>query len=175
MSIEATLEHYGIRSIWHFTDMSNIQSIKNNGLLSLRNLINNKINVACYGANELSHKLDISKGLDQFIHLSLIKDHPIQYIKTKNQEIPNPVWLEIDAKVLFKKKSIFSDTIANKTGAKIYTDINDLARFIDLDVLWSRTDWRDPQIKQRRKQAKYGEIMIKDSIEIQDIIGVYHG
>jgi len=41
VSIQATLEHYGVRSIWHFTDMSNIQSIENNGLLSLRNLINN--------------------------------------------------------------------------------------------------------------------------------------
>jgi len=52
VSIQATLEHYGVRSIWHFIDMSNIQSIENNGLLSLRNLINNKINVVCYGANE---------------------------------------------------------------------------------------------------------------------------
>ena len=175
MDLQATLDHYGIKSIWHFTDLSNIQSIANYGLLSLRNLINRKIEVACYGADELSHRLDISKGLDQFVHLSFIKEHPMQYVKTKNMDIPNPVWLEIDARVLFKKKSIFSDTVANKTGAKIYTDINDLSKYIDLDVLWTRKDWRDPQIQTRRKQAKYGEIMIKDLIEVQDIKGVYRG
>jgi len=59
VSIQATLEHYGVRSIWHFTDISNIQSIENNGLLSLRNLINNKINVACYGQIKLSFRFMI--------------------------------------------------------------------------------------------------------------------
>ncbi len=175
MNLQGTLDYYDIKSIWHFTDLSNIKSITNNGILSLRNLINHKIAVACYGANELSHQLDISKGLDQFVHLSFVKEHPMQYVKTKKMEIPNPVWLEIDAHVLFKKKSIFSDTVANKTDAKIYTDINDLARYIDLDVLWTRTDWKDPEIQKRRRLAKYGEIMIKDAIEVQDIIGVYHG
>lgn len=175
MNIKATLEHYGIKSIWHFTDLSNLESIQKYGVLSLRNIINSKIDVACYGANELSHNLDISKGLDQFVHLSLIPEHPMQYVKRKNGEIPNPVWLEIDASVLFKNKSIFSNQVANKTGAKLYGDINDLAEYIDLDVLWSRTDWRNPQIQQRRKEAKYGEIMIQDKINIQDIIGVYRG
>jgi len=174
MDIQATLKYYGIKSIWHFTDLSNIQSIQKYGVLSLRNLINNKIDVSCYGANELSHRLDISKGLDQFIHLSFVKEHPMQYIKAKNGEIPNPVWLEIDAKILFRNNSIFSDSVANKNGAKIY-DINDLSKYIDLDVLWSRTDWRDPEIQQRRKVAKYGEIMIKDKIDIKSIIRVYHG
>jgi len=175
MNIQATLQHYGIQSIWHFTDMSNLESIKKHGVLSLRNLIHNKIDVASYGANELSHQLDISKGLDQFVHLSFIKEHPMQYSKTKNGEIPNPVWLEIDASVLFKNKSAFSDGVANSNKTTIYGNINDLAKYIDLDVLWSRTDWRDPKIQQRRKYAKYGEIMIQDKIEIKDIVGVYRG
>jgi len=175
MNIQATLQHYGIKSIWHFTDLSNLESIKKYGVLSLRNLINSRINVACYGANELSHNLDIAKGLDQFVHLSFIKEHPMQWVKTRNGEIPNPVWLEIDATVLFKKKSIFSDQVTNKTEAKIYGDINDLVKHIDLDVLWSRTDWSDPKIQQRRKDAKYGEIMIQDKIEIRDILGVHRG
>ncbi|WP_151899697.1 DarT ssDNA thymidine ADP-ribosyltransferase family protein [Sulfurimonas hydrogeniphila] len=175
MNIQATLQNYGIKSIWHFTDLSNLESIKKHGVLSLRNIIHNRIDVACYGANELSHNLDISKGLDQFVHLSFIKEHPMQHVKTQNGDIPNPVWLKIDASVLFRNRSIFSDRIANKTGAKIYGDINDLSKYIDLDVLWSRTDWRDPQIQQRRKNAKYGEIMIQDKIDIKDIVGVYRG
>jgi hypothetical protein len=175
MDIQATLKHYRIKSIWHFTDISNIQSIEKHGILSLRNLINSRIDVACYWANELSHSLDISKGLDLFVHLSFIKEHPMQYVKTKNGDIPNPVWLEIDANVLFKNKSIFSDSVANKNETRIYGNIDDLAKYIDLDVLWSRTNWKDPKIQQRRKDAKYREIMIKNQIEIKDILGVYRG
>ena len=174
MSIQNTLSHYGIKSIWHFTDLSNYESIKKNGVLSLRNIINQKIDVSCFGANSLSHNLDMQKGLDKFVHLSFIKEHPMQYIKTRDGEIPNPIWLEIDASVLFKENAIFSNEVANKHGAKIY-DIDDLKKYMDLDVLWGRTNWRDPEIQQRRKAAKYGEIMIENKIRLEDIIGVSNG
>ena len=174
MSIEKTLNYYGIKSIWHFTDLSNLESIEKNGVLSLRNIIKNKVDVSCYGADDLSHRLDREYGLDKYVHLSFIKEHPMQYVKTRDGNIPNPVWLEIDASVLFKSDSIFSNQVANKTNAKIY-DINELTEHMDLDVLWGRTDWRDPEIQKRRRLAKYGEIMIKDKISIRDIIGVSHG
>ena len=174
MSIQNTLKHYGIKSIWHFTDLSNYESIKRNGVLSLRNIINQKIDVSCFGANELSHNLDMRNGLDKFVHLSFIKEHPMQYVRTRDGDLPNPIWLEIDASVLFKDNTLFSNQVANRKDAKIY-DISDLEKYIDLDVLWGRTNWKDPEIQQRRKVAKYGEIMIKDQIEIEEIIGVSYG
>lgn len=174
MSIKNTLNHYGIKSIWHFTDLSNLESIEKNGVLSLRNIIKNKIAVSCYGADDLSHSLDRRYGLDKYVHLSFIKEHPMQYVKTRDGNIPNPIWIEIDASVLFNSDSIFSNQVANKTNAKVY-DIEDLTEHMDLDVLWGRTDWRDPEIKKRRQSAKYGEIMIKDKISIRDIMGVSDG
>lgn len=174
MNIQETLNHYGIKSIWHFTDLSNYESIKKNGVLSLRNIINQKIDVSCFGANELSHNLDIRNGLDKYVHLSFIKEHPMQYVKTRDGDLPNPIWLEIDASVLFSDDTIFSNQVANKNGAKIH-NINDLEKYIDLDVLWGRTNWRDPEIQQRRKAAKYGEIMIENRISIEDILGVSNG
>ena len=180
MSIKETLNHYGITSIWHFTDLSNLESIKKNGVLSLRNIIENKIDVSCYGANDLSHSLDKKKGLDKYVHLSFIKEHPMQYVKTRDGDIPNPVCLEIDASVLFKSDSQFSNQVANREKAEIY-DIKDLTKYMDLDVLWGRTDWKNPEIKLRRIAAKYGEIMIEDRISIKDIInikditGISHG
>jgi len=174
MSIKKTLKYYGISSIWHFTDLSNLESIEENGVLSLRNLIKKKIDVSCYGADNLSHNLDRRYGLDKYVHLSFIKEHPMQYVKTRDGDIPNPIWLEIDASILFNSDSMFSDQVANKTDAKIY-DIEELAEHIDLDVLWGRTDWKDSKIQQRRRSAKYGEIMIKDEICIRDILGVSNG
>ena len=104
MKLQETLNYYGITSIWHFTDASNLESIKQYGLLSLTFLEQEKIHVHCYGADRLSHNLDINLGLDQFVHLSLIKEHPMQYVKTRAGLIPNPIWLEIDTSVLFENK-----------------------------------------------------------------------
>jgi len=98
----------------------------------------------------------------------------MQYVKKRNEDIPNPVWLEIDASILFSNNNIFSNQVANKTNVRTY-NIEDLAKYIDLDVLWGRTDWRDPDIQKRRKSAKYGEIMIKNKIDIKDIVGVTRG
>jgi hypothetical protein len=174
MSIQQLLNYYGIRSIWHFTDESNLISIEKYGILSLRNIIRQQLEVACYGADQLSHELDTRKGLDQFVHLSFIKEHPMQFVKTRDGLIPNPVWLEIDASVLFNDNTIFSNQVANKTGAQLY-NIRNLADYIDLDVLWGRTDWKNPDIKERRKVAKYGELMIKNQISVNNILGVTHG
>lgn len=104
----------------------------------------------------------------------------MQYVKTRDGDIPNPVCLEIDASVLFKSDSQFSNQVANREKAEIY-DIKDLTKYMDLDVLWGRTDWKNPEIKLRRIAAKYGEIMIEDRISIKDIInikditGISHG
>lgn len=174
MTLQNILNYYGIKSIWHFTDASNLASIEKYGVLSLRNIIKSKIDVSCFGADELSHNLDIRKGLDKYVHLSFIKEHPMQYVKTRDGNIPNPIWLEIDASVLFRDNTIFTSQVANKTGAKVY-NINDLKEYMDIDVLWGRTNWQDPEIKNRRKAAKYGEIMIQDRIGIKDIIGVTNG
>lgn len=174
MNIRDIIEYYNITSVWHFTDRSNWKSIEKYGLLSLEKLTQKNIEVPCYGANELSHALDRVRGLDRYVHLSLIKEHPMQFIKKQNGEIPDPIWLEIDVSVLFEDKTIFSDTVANATGSKIYK-IDDLDNHVDLEVLWSRTDWSDPMIKQRRIIAKKSEIMIANKIDTNLILGVCDG
>jgi len=168
------MNHYNITSIWHFTDKSNLVSIEKYGLLSLEKLTQENIEVSCYGANELSHSLDRAKGLDRYVHLSLIKDHPMQFTKKQNGEIPNPVWLEIDVSVLLEDETFFSNSVANARGSKIY-EIHELNRHVDLDVLWTRTNWFDPEIQYRRRVAKKSEIMVANKIDTNLILGVSHG
>lgn len=174
MNLKEALTYYGKTSVWHFTDKSNLVSIEKYGLLSLDIIIKEDIYVSCYGADELSHKLDRNRGLDKFVHLSLIREHPMQYVKTRDGEIPDPIWLEIDASVLFENQSIFSDRVANSNTAKLY-EINDLDQVIDLEVLWGRTNWSDPIIQERRKIAKKSELMVANRIDINKILGVYNG
>jgi len=166
MNLKKILKDYGITSIWHFTDKSNLDSIKKNGLLSLNLLNQKKIEVSCYGANELSHELDKNLGFDKYIHLSIIKDHPMQYIKKRNGEIPNPIWLEIDISVLFKDTSKCCNQIANSSSAKCY-NIKKIAKVIDLEALLNNPSPRDP--------IKKAEILVLNRIDYSKIKGISNG
>jgi len=170
MTLQKTLEFYNINIIWHFTDNSNYSSIKKHGLLSLNLIEKYDIDVSCFGGNSLSHDLDKRYGLDKYVHLSFIKEHPMCYTKSKNGDIPNPIWIAIDASVLFSKNVYFSTDIANKTGIPRYK-IDQLEQQADIEVLWGKTDWSDSVIKNRRKSAKRGELLIPKMIKPQDILG----
>jgi len=76
MKLKELLIKSGIKDLWHFTDMSNLYSIQKNSLLSLEKIASNKINVTCFGADELSHSLDRASGLDKYVHLAFL---PLSY------------------------------------------------------------------------------------------------
>ena len=113
MNIQEILNRNGITSIWHFTDRSNLESITENGLLSLSNILKQDIYVSRYGASESSHTQDKSKGLDKFVHLSFVKDHPMYHIAKGDGRIIDPVWIEIDTSILTDGNTYFSNMLAN--------------------------------------------------------------
>ena len=166
MNLQETLKHYGITSIWHFTDMSNLASIEKNGLLSLDLLTQQKIDVSCFGGDELSHNLDRKKGLDKFVHLSIIHDHPMQYVKVRDGVIKNPIWLEIDTSVLFENESGCCSELANASSAQCYR-IEDLAKVVDLKTLLNYPHWSEP--------VRKSQLIVANKIDYSKIKGVYHG
>jgi len=168
MNIQSVLKRHGIKSIWHFTDKSNLASIKKYGLLSLSHLLQTNIYVPCFCADDMSHYLDRQIGIDKFVHLSFVKDHPMYHVAKRDGRIPNPMWLEIDLSVLHEDNTLFSDEVANKRGASIF-DANDLESMIDFDsILYERDFWK-------RKEARKAEIMVANNITLDDIRGVSNG
>lgn len=168
MNIQKVLNSHGIKSIWHFTDKSNLETISKHGILSLREIIKSNVTVHCYGANNLSHSLDISLGLDKFVHLSFVKDHPMYYIAKRDGRIVTPIWLEIDLSVLHVDNTIFSDEVANKNGASRF-GADKLERMIDFDSLMYPKDF-STKVKVRK-----AEIMVANNITLDSIRGVYYG
>ena len=164
MSVVETFKKYEIDSIWHFTDLSNLKSIEKYGLLSLREIINNDID-ACFGADLLSHNLDVHYGLDKFIHLAFIDDHPMYHIAKDRGSIMHPVWIELDISLLFDKNTLFSNKVANQSGAKIFT-FDDINEMIDFDQMFHRDFWT-------RVEARKAEIMISDIIDTKYIKAIY--
>ncbi|HHH72645.1 MAG TPA: DUF4433 domain-containing protein, partial [Sulfuricurvum sp.] len=85
MKLIDNLDRYGIKSIWHFTDRSNLASIERHGLLSLSEIARRSVNVSAFGANEESHAYDRRFGLDRFVHLSFLMDHPMYYVAVRRK------------------------------------------------------------------------------------------
>ena len=168
MNIKKLLQSKDIKSVWHFTDKSNLASIKKYGLLSLREILTKDVHVSCYGADSMSHSLDISSGLDQFVHLSFVKDHPMYHVAKRESRITNPIWIEIDLSVLHEDKTIFSDEVANKRGASVFA-ADKLEKIIDFDSLLYPKDF-STKIKVRK-----AEIMVANNISYKNIRGIYYG
>ena len=168
MNIQSNLRKNGIKSIWHFTDRSNLISIEKHGLLSLKKILEKNVHVPCYGASDSSHAQDIRKGLDQFVHLSFVKDHPMYHVAKRDGRIPNPIWLEIDLSVLHEDNTMFSNMLANTYGAPIFY-AKDLKNMIDFDTLLYGKDFNT------RKEARKAEIMVANNISFNSIKGVNRG
>lgn len=168
MSIKETLIKYGIESVYHFTDEANLQTIEKYGIQSLKNILNLHITVKHFGAEELSHILDTRRGLDKYVHLSFIRDHPMYYVAKTRGNIIKPIWIEIDSSVLYDKYTLFCDKVANQNDANIFS-LDKVEHNIDFETMIYSSDF------QKRKEARKAEIMAYDSISINKIKGVTYG
>jgi len=166
--IKNILDKYGITSVYHFTDKANLETIEKYGLLSLRNILRLNIDVKHFGAEELSHNLDQRKGLDQYVHLAFIQDHPMYHVAKKRGNLKNPVWLEIDSSILFEEDTLFCDKVANQTNANIF-DIDKIIEYINFDTILYETDFN------RKIEARKAEIMALNSINPNKIKGITYG
>lgn len=173
MSIKQTLENFGITSIYHFTDEANLETIEKYGIQSLRNILMQNIPVKHFGAEELSHMLDERKGLDRYVHLSFVKDHPMYHVAKARGNLINPVWIEIDSSILYEDDTIFCDKVANQNGAKTFNIYNVLNKInfemLTNDGYLSRDEWS------KRKEVRKAEVMALDSIQVSKIKGITYG
>lgn len=159
--------------VWHFTDCANLASIrKHGGLLSLAELTRRGIAVAAPGGNEWSHDADRRAGLDEYVHLSFIRQHPMLYAaQNSNGRIANPVWLRIKAAVILDENVRFAADIANKKGVELL-DAGQAAAAIDFELLFGYANWKDPKINKRLQQAKKAEILVPNFVPIEQIINL---
>ena len=86
----------------------------------------------------------------------------------RDGQIINPVWIEIDLSVIFDKRTIFSNMLANTYGAPIF-DMNRVARMIDFETILFEKDFYT------RKEARKAEIMVSRQIDTDKIKGVHYG
>lgn len=171
MSPDEFIKHWGIGAFFHFTDESNLPSIKtNNGLYCLAQLQERGIKVPRPGGNEWSHEADTREGLDKYVHLCLTTSHPMEYIAKKDGRIQKVKYLQICPSILCFDGIRLTADISNKRGVALLT-LDEAIEQMDFEIIYTRTNWRDPEILARRKAAEKYELLVPSCIPLQFIRG----
>jgi hypothetical protein len=82
--------------------------------------------------------------------------------------IPNPVYLPIDPDVLNTEGVKIALGVANKSGTELL-NVEDGLKLLDCKVLYTRTDWSDPEIQTRLRCAEKCEILIPKFVPLRFI------
>lgn len=157
--IYSIMDQKGIGKLYHFTDVSNIESIKRHGLISNHTLKKLNLHVK-YSSTPSSREADATMGLDDFVRLSFVKTHPMLYSAMTSQGI-HPVIIEINPLVALMPQVYFSDKNALRTGANIgdtYVDLNKV-RF---DIVLGSKAYYDLSLEEKRLYQ--AEILVKGRI-----------
>ncbi len=65
-----------------------------------------------------------------------------------------------------RESVLYSYGVSNKSGMKI-VPIAEGAKAIDLQVLYKRTDWHDPEIKARLDRAELCEVLVPKHVPLK--------
>ena len=117
-----------IKSLYHFTDSRNIQSIKETGYIYSQNNIRRIGINTVYASTNDSRDIDSLKGLSNFVRLSFVPSHPMMHVAMTCGRIRHPRVIEINPLILLLPGVLISDRNAIKTGAKIGSHAYDLER-----------------------------------------------
>lgn len=114
---QRVLQQHGITKLYHFTDRANLPSIRaNGGLYSWHYCKQNNITIPKPGGSPTSWILDQRKGLQNFVRVSFVRDHPMLYIAQQDGRITSPVVLEISIEQIYKSATRYSTQNAAKNG-----------------------------------------------------------
>jgi ssDNA thymidine ADP-ribosyltransferase, DarT len=121
------------------------------------------------GGNEHSHEADRIKGLTDYVNLCFSNNHPMEYRARKEGRIEQTRFLRINPEILRVDGAKITLDVANKAGVPLL-DPSDALKQIDYEVLYTRTDWNDPAVKERLNAARKCEILIPTKVARELII-----
>lgn len=153
------------KSLYHFTDRRNLSSIAIHGILSKQQAAKAQVEVSVFGGNEWSHDADAHKGLEDYVNLCFTMSHPMCHIAHMEGRIPDPEYLPIDADVLEIDGVKITLGVANKAGTELL-DVEEGLTQIDCEVLYTRTNWSDPEIQTRLRNAEKCEILVPRAVPL---------
>lgn len=167
-TISGSAQH---KYLYHFTDESNFEKINELGLVSKE-----RMRAECWwpnttGGDELSHSLDTVRGIDPFVSLCFTCNHPMKYVAHASGRLPAPKYLAISPNVLAITGVYVAFDIANANDTEI-VPLDDALDRLDLEVIYTRTDWSNPEIQARLRAVERMEVLVPHCVPRELIIGV---
>jgi hypothetical protein len=95
----------------------------------------------------------------------------MEYRAREEGRIVHSRFLEISPDVLHIDDIRFTADVSNKRGIELLT-LEEACEVMDFEVIYDRTNWRDPAIQERRKLAKRYELLIPTDIPLELISGI---
>ena len=158
-----------VTKLYHFTDRSNLASIrKMGGLFSWEYMLLNNVDIPRPGSSQLSRMLDQRYGLQNYVRTSFCKDHPMMHIALNEGRILHAVLLEIDPVVVAFLPTLFSDMNATKNGHRRGKTLKDLQR-VKFDVCLQSNYFN---IKDEDKPYYQAEVMVREFIPVKYIMNL---
>jgi len=142
----------GIQKLYHFTDFSNLESIRQNGLIAWPKIEELKIQ-AKLSSSHLSHVLDKKKGLANYVRLSFCKAHPMMFVARNNKRISRPVLLEVKREVVSRPGVLFCEINAAANDAKTSAD----PRVIHFDIVKAEAHFK---VAEGLRKFYQGEVLV---------------
>ncbi len=158
------------RCLYHFTDESNFAEINRLGLVSKARMRAEGWWPATTGGNDWSHNQDTARGIDPYVSVCFTSNHPMKYLAHNEGRLPNPRYLGISTEVLRIPGVQIAFGVANANDTEI-VPIADALNRLDTEVIYSRTDWSNPEINARLRAAEKMEILVPNGVERALILG----
>ena len=80
-------------------------------------------------------------------------------------------FLKIEPEILRGEGVKFSPDVSNKAGCPVYSLEQAVAK-MDFQVVYERTEWRNPAVQARIKESKKYEILVPSSVPLKLISGL---
>lgn len=162
---EYVCNQHRITKLFHFTDRSNIDSIKRyGGLFSWWYCETHGITIAHPGNNLLSKELDSRRGLKDYVRLGFNPNLPMMHVALNEGRIIDPVILEIDPRVIYWKDTLYSQINATDSNANIGDNINCFKQ-INFKVATAPNWYFDESLK----KPFQAEVLVKTHIPLEFI------
>lgn len=165
---QKVLQENRISVLYHFTDSSNLKSIKENGgLYSWYYCGKNHIEIPMTGNSALGRSLDMEFNLEDYVRLSFIKDHPMKHVAINEGRIAKPYLLEVSIEVCYFENTKFSDMNA-ADRRHTNDDSADFLQSLRFDLFQQNYFNLSPT----EKKMHQAEVLVKTWIPIEHITNI---
>lgn len=159
---------------YHFTDTRNLPAIREQGLLAMRGMKENGRAPVAAGGNDWSLDADRRSGMDCYVHLCFFSEHPMEWLAKKDGRIETSIFLRVSPNVLELPGVLITDGVSNKANVTP-RPAEEMIQKLDLKVIYTRTDWKDPEIQERLKAARLCEILVPNHVPLELITNLPNG